>query len=97
MLQNPTNEGRIIVPCELKANIQAHTFGHCNSAQINSLPWLPSERLEFLSGLQVPKRLSTHCTTRDSKPGWVEIFRVRPNRPWILPSFLYNGIKAAVG
>jgi hypothetical protein len=36
-------------------------------------------------------RLATGWTVRGSNPGGGEIFRTCPDRPWGLPSLLYNG------
>jgi hypothetical protein len=38
-------------------------------------------------------RLATGWTVRESNPGGGEIFRSRPDRPWGLPSLLYNGYR----
>ena len=35
-------------------------------------------------------RLATGCTIRESNPGWGEIFRTRPDRPWGPLSLLYD-------
>jgi hypothetical protein len=32
-------------------------------------------------------------TFRGSNPGGYEIFRTRPDRPWVPPSLLYNGFR----
>ena len=37
--------------------------------------------------------LVTGWTVRGSNPGGGEIFRIRPDRPWGLPSLLYNGYR----
>ena len=34
---------------------------------------------------------------RGSNPGEGEIFRIRPDRPWGLPSLLYNGYRVFPG
>jgi len=42
-------------------------------------------------------RLATGWMVRGSNPGGGEIFRTCPERPWGLPSFLYNGYRAFPG
>src|SRR5215467_7877592 len=36
-------------------------------------------------------------TVRGSNPGWGEIFRTCPDRPWDPPSLLYNGYRVFPG
>jgi len=38
-------------------------------------------------------RLATGWIVRGSNPGWGEIFRVCPDRPWGPPSLLYHGYR----
>ena len=40
-------------------------------------------------------RLATGWTVRGSNPRGDEIFRTRPDRPWSLPSLLYNGYRVS--
>jgi hypothetical protein len=42
-------------------------------------------------------RLATSWTVRGSNPGGGEIFSIRPDRPWGLPSLLYNGYRVIPG
>ena len=44
---------------------------------------------------QSVQRLVTGWTVRGSNPGTGEIFRTRPDRPWGLPSLLYNGYRVS--
>ena len=46
---------------------------------------------------QSVQRLATGWTVRGSNPGGGEDFRTRPERPWGLPSLLYNGYRAFTG
>ena len=46
---------------------------------------------------QSVQRLSTGWTVRGSNPGGGEIFRTCPERPWGLPSLLYNGYRVLPG
>ena len=39
------------------------------------------------------QRHATGWTVRGSNPGWGEIFRTRPDRPWDPPSLPYNGYR----
>ena len=41
--------------------------------------------------------LATGWTVRGSNPGGGEIFGTRPDRPWGLPSLLYNGYRVIPG
>jgi hypothetical protein len=41
--------------------------------------------------------LATGWAVRGSNPGGGEIFRIRPDRPWGLPSLLYNGYRVFPG
>ena len=41
--------------------------------------------------------LATGWAVRGSNPGGGEIFRTRPDRPWGLPSLLYNGYRVFPG
>jgi hypothetical protein len=36
-------------------------------------------------------RMATGWTARGSNPGWGDVFRTCPDRPWGLPSHLYKG------
>jgi hypothetical protein len=45
--------------------------------------------------VQSVQRLATGWTVRGSNPGGGEIFRTRPDRPWGLPSLLYNGYRVS--
>jgi hypothetical protein len=40
-------------------------------------------------------RLATGLTVRGSNPGGGEVFRSRPDRPWGLPSLLYDGYRVS--
>ena len=42
-------------------------------------------------------RLDTGWTVRESNSGGGEIFHTCPNRPWCLPSLLYNGYRVCPG
>jgi hypothetical protein len=44
--------------------------------------------ISFVGG--VAQRLSTGWTVRGSNPAGGEVFRTCPDRPWGLPSLLYN-------
>jgi len=44
-----------------------------------------------------PYRSRYSWTVRGSNPGGGEIFRTRPDRPWGLPNFLYNGYRVFPG
>ena len=46
---------------------------------------------------QSVQRLATGWTVRGSNPGWGEIFRTCPDRPWGPPSLLYNGYRVFPG
>jgi len=46
---------------------------------------------------QLVQRLATGWTVRGSNPDWGVIFRTRPDRPWGLPSLLYNGYRVLPG
>ena len=46
---------------------------------------------------QSVQRLATGWTVRGSNPGGGEIFRSCPDRPWGLPSLLYNGYRVFAG
>ena len=48
-----------------------------------------------LTLLLVKGRLATSWTLRGSNPREGEIFRNRPDRPWGLPSLLYNGYRVS--
>jgi hypothetical protein len=39
--------------------------------------------------------LATGWTVRGSNPSGAEIFRSRPDRPWVPPSLLYNGYRVS--
>jgi hypothetical protein len=41
--------------------------------------------------------LATGWTVRGSNPGGGEIFRTRPDRPWVTPSPLYSGYRVVPG
>jgi hypothetical protein len=41
--------------------------------------------------------IATSWTARGSNPGGGEIFSTRPDRPWGLPSLLYNGYRVILG
>jgi len=45
---------------------------------------------------QSVERLATGGTDRGSDPGWGEIFRTLPDRPWGPPSLPYNGYRVMV-
>ena len=47
--------------------------------------------LGFWGDSSVGIRLAKGWTVRESKPGEGEIFRTRPDRPWLPRSLLYNG------
>jgi hypothetical protein len=44
---------------------------------------------------QSVQRLATGWTVRGSNPGGGEIFRTRPDLPWLPPSLLYNGYRVS--
>ena len=46
---------------------------------------------------QSVQRLATGWAVRGSNPGGGEIFRTCPDRPWGLPSLLYNGYREFLG
>ena len=46
---------------------------------------------------QSVQRLATGWTVRGSNPGWGDIFRTCPDRPWGPPSLLYNGYRVFPG
>jgi hypothetical protein len=46
---------------------------------------------------QSVQRLATGWTVRGSNPGGGKIFRTLPDRPWGLPSLLYNGYRVFPG
>ena len=46
---------------------------------------------------QLVQRLATGWTVRGSNPGGGEIFHSCPDRPWGLPSLLYNGYRVFSG
>jgi hypothetical protein len=46
---------------------------------------------------QSVQRLATGWTVRGSNPGGGEIFRTRPDRPWVPPNLLYNEYRVFAG
>ena len=52
---------------------------------------------ELTGVAQQVQRLAKGWTVRGSNPGGQEIFRTRPDRPWGLPSLLYNAYRVFIG
>jgi hypothetical protein len=50
-----------------------------------------------IHNVQSVQRLATGWTVRGWNPGGGEIFRTGPDRPWDLPSLLYNGYRVFPG
>ena len=53
--------------------------------------------LQWAGIAQSVQQLATGWTGRGSNPGGGEICRTRPDRPWGLPSLLYNGCRVFPG
>jgi hypothetical protein len=63
----------------------------------SSLYFLAATRRRLWAGIaQSVWRLATGRTVRGPNPGREEILHTRPNRPWGLPNFLYNGYRVSL-
>jgi hypothetical protein len=54
-------------------------------------------RYTYVRVVQLIERLATGWAVRGSNLGGGEIFRTRQDRPWVPPSFLYNGYRVFPG